>query len=67
MDKIKNKYKSVGRLFVSKNLYNFVLNELLRKTKIKPKQFWSGLEKTLYNLREKNENLIKIRRIFKIR
>ena len=34
MDKIKNKYKSVGRLFVSKNLYNFVLNELLRKTKI---------------------------------
>ena len=62
MDKIKNKYKSVGRLFVSKNLYNFVLNELLRKTKIKPKQFWSGLEKTLYNLREKNENLIKIRK-----
>ena len=29
-----------------------------RKTKVKPKQFWSGLEKTLYSLREKNENLI---------
>ena len=62
MDKIKNKYKSVGRLFISKILYNFVSNDLLRETKIKPKQFWSGLEKTFYNLREKNENLIKIRK-----
>ena len=62
MDKIKNNYKSVGKLFISKILYNFVFKELLRKTKIKPNQFWSGLEKTLYNLREKNENLIKIRK-----
>ncbi len=61
MNKIKNKYQSVGKLFVSKILYNFVNNELFKKTKIKPKQFWSGLEKTLYNLREKNENLIKLR------
>ena len=62
MNKIKNKYQSVGKLFVSKILYNFVNKELFRKTKIIPKQFWSGLEKTLYSLREKNENLIKIRK-----
>ena len=62
MNKIKNKYQSIGKLFVSKILYNFVNKELFRKTKVKPKQFWSGLEKTLYSLREKNENLIKIRK-----
>ena len=55
MNKIKNQYLLVGKLFVSKILYNFVNKELLKKTKIKSKQFWSGLEKSLYFLRDKNE------------
>ena len=62
MNKIKNKYQSVGKLFVSKILYNFVNKELLKKTKIKPKQFWSGLDKSLYFLRDKNEKLLQTRK-----
>ena len=50
MNKIQNKYLPVGKLFVSKVLYNFVNKELLKKTKIKPKQFWYGLDKSLYYL-----------------
>ena len=37
MNKIKNEYQLVGKLFVSKILYNFVNKELLKKTKIKIK------------------------------
>ena len=62
MNKFKNKYKSIGKLFVSTILYNFVNKELLKKTKIKQAHFWSGLEKSLYNLKEKNEKLIQIRK-----
>ena len=62
MNKIKNQYILVGKLFVSKILYNFVNKELLKKTKIKSKQFWSGLEKSLYFLRDKNEKLIENRK-----
>ena len=63
MNKIKNQYLLVGKLFVSKILYNFVNKELLKKTKIKSKQFWSGLEKSLYFLRDKNEKLIENRKV----
>ena len=38
-------YKSVGSLYVSKELLKFVNNEVLKGTKIKPKNFWSGLFK----------------------
>ena len=62
MNKIKNKYQLVGKLYVSKILYNFVNNELLKKTKIKPRLFWSGLDKSLYFLRDKNEKLLQIRK-----
>ena len=62
MNKIKNKYLPVGKLFVSKVLYNFVNKELLKKTKIKSKQFWYGLEKSLYYLRVKNERLLQTRK-----
>ena len=62
MNKIQNKYLSVGKLFVSKVLYNFVNKELLKKTKIKSKQFWYGLDKSLYYLREKNERLLQTRK-----
>ena len=62
MNKFKNKYQSVGKLFISKILYNFVNKELLKKTKVKPRYFWSGLEKSLYQLKEKNENLLQVRK-----
>ena len=62
MNKFKNEYKLNGKLYVSKILYNFVNKELLKETKIKPKLFWSGLEKSLYFLREKNEKLLQIRK-----
>ena len=62
MNKIKNEYQPVGKLFVSKVLYNFVNKELLKKTKIKSKQFWYGLDKSLYYLREKNERLLQTRK-----
>ena len=55
MYKIKNKYQIVGKLYVSKILYNFVNKELLKKTKIKPGLFWTGLDKSLYYLKDKNE------------
>ena len=65
MDKIKRQYQTVGRLYVNKILYNFVNKELLKKTKIKSKHFWSGLDKSLYHLREKNNKLLQIRKDLK--
>ena len=61
MNKLKNNYQSIEKLYVNKVLYNFVNKELLKKTKINPKKFWSGLDKSLHELRHKNENLLKIR------
>ena len=54
-------YTSVGSLYVSKELLKFVNNEVLKGTKIKPKNFWSGFEKSLNVLKPKNEKLIDIR------
>ena len=62
MSKFTKEYKLVEQLFVSKVLYNFVNMELLKKTKIRPKRFWSGLSKSFYNLREKNEKLLQTRK-----
>ena len=62
MNKIKNKYQLVRRLYVSKILYNFVNKELLKKTKIKPGLFWTGLDKSLYYLKDKNEKLLQTRK-----
>ena len=61
MNKNLNQYKPVRKLFVSKTLYNFVNKELLKKTKIEPKQFWHGLDRSLYQLRLKNEKLLQTR------
>ena len=54
-------YANVGRLHVSKELLKFVNNEVLKGTKIKPKSFWNGFEKSLHILKPKNEKLIDIR------
>ena len=60
---IKNlkEYSNVGSLYVSKELLKFVNNEVLKGTKIKPKNFWGGFEKSLHILKPKNEKLINIR------
>ena len=62
MNKSKNRYQSVGRIYVSKVLYNFVNKELLKQTKINSKKFWTGLDKSLYQLKEKNEKLLQTRK-----
>ncbi len=64
MDKIKKNYKKIGKLFVSKILFNFVNKELLEKTKVSPNKFWVGLDRSFYSLREKNKKLIQIREEF---
>ena len=46
---------------MSKELLKFVNNEVLKGTKIKPKNFWNGFDKSLHFLKPKNEKLIKIR------
>ena len=61
MNKSKNEYQSVGKIYVSKVLYNFVNRELLKQTKINPKKFLAGLDKSLYHLKEKNEKLLQTR------
>ena len=46
MNKLKNNYQSIEKLYVNKVLYNFVNKELLKKTKINPKKFglvWTNL------------------------
>ncbi len=55
------KYVKCGNLQVKKVLLNFVNKQLLKGTKISPKRFWGGLDKTLHLLTPKNENLIRIR------
>ena len=44
-------YANVGSLYVSKKLLKFVNTEVLKSTKIKPKNFWSGFEKSLHILK----------------
>ena len=54
-------YKSVNNLKVSEDLLNFVNNDLLKDTGIKPEKFWLGFDEAVHNLAPKNRELIKIR------
>ena len=58
---MQKKYVRINNLQVSKNLSNFVSDELLKNTNVSPENFWSGLEKTLDELAPKNRELIKFR------
>ncbi len=58
---MQKKYVRVNNLQVSEKLLNFVNDELLKNTNVSPKNFWSGLEKTLDELAPKNKELIKVR------
>ena len=58
---MKTKYENVNNLKVSNDLLTFVNKELLNDTNISPEKFWSGFDKTVYELVPKNQELLKVR------
>tara|TARA_Y100000591_G_scaffold67165_1_gene55595 strand:- start:2758 stop:4917 length:2160 start_codon:yes stop_codon:yes gene_type:complete len=54
-------YLSINNLKVSKKLYAFVNEELLKDTNISSKKFWLGLDKAAHELAPKNKELIEVR------
>jgi len=60
-DMMKALYENVNNLKVTKELFSFVNNELLKDTGITPEKFWSGFDKVVHELAPKNRELIEIR------
>ena len=58
---MQEKYQKVNNLTVSKNLLNFIDNELLKDIDIDPKKFWAGFDRAVHELAPRNNELIKIR------
>ena len=54
----KKQYTKINELSVSLDLFNFVKHDLLPKTKINIKDFWSGFSKSIYELTPINKKLI---------
>ena len=61
MSIMKKKFIKINNLSVSKELLDFVNNELLKDTKITQEKFWSGFDNAVHELAKKNKDLIKIR------
>ena len=59
---MQEEYIKINNLKVSKELSEFVNNELLKSTEISAENFWLGFEKSLDELAPKNKELIKIRK-----
>ena len=59
---MQEEYIKINNLKVSKELSEFVNNDLLKGTKISAENFWLGFEKTLDELAPKNKELIMIRK-----
>tara|TARA_B100000424_G_C22526296_1_gene301535 strand:+ start:102 stop:332 length:231 start_codon:yes stop_codon:yes gene_type:complete len=59
--KKQEKFVKIFDLSVSKILFDFVNNEILRGTNISIKRFWSGLNKTVHELAPINKKLIQKR------
>ena len=57
----KKQYIKINNLSVSLDLFNFVKHDLLPKTKINIKDFWSGFSKSIYELTPINKKLISTR------
>ena len=55
------KYIIQGNLSISTKLLEFINNELLPGTKIRPKKFWEGLDKCVHDLTPKNKKLLEFR------
>ena len=58
---MKKQYIKIEDLSVSKELLNFVDSELLKDTKITPKEFWSGFNRVVHELAPKNKELLERR------
>ena len=56
--KKKEKFVKIFELSVSKILYEFINNEILKGTKISSKRFWSGFNKAVHELAPINKKLI---------
>ena len=59
--KKQEKFVKIFELSVSKILFDFVNNEVLKGTNISSKRFWHGFNKTLHELAPKNKKLIDTR------
>ena len=58
---MKTLYENVNNLKVTKELFSFVNNELLKDTGITSEKFWTGFDKVVHELAPKNRELIEIR------
>ncbi|MDC3016757.1 malate synthase G [Candidatus Pelagibacter sp.] len=54
-------YTKIYNLKISKDLLNFVNNEVLKGTEILPENFWKGFDRAAHELAPKNKELLKIR------
>ena len=59
--KKQEKFVKIFELSVSKILFDFVNNEVLRGTNISSKRFWNGFNKTVHQLVPINKKLIQTR------
>jgi len=57
----KEQYVTTENLSVSENLYKFVNDKLLPRTRIKTKDFWKGFSKDVSELAPKNKVLLEKR------
>ena len=64
---MKKNYIDVNNLKISSELLEFVNEELLKGTDIKPKKFWLGFDKCVHELSPKNKELIKLANSKKIK
>jgi len=56
-------YQNVHNLKVSKELFSFVNDELLKDLDISSQKFWSGFDKIIHELTPQNRELIQIREV----
>ena len=59
--KKREKFVKIFELSVSKILFDFVNNEVLKGTNISSKRFWNGFNKTVHQLAPINKKLIQTR------
>ena len=59
---MKKEYLKVNNLSVSKNLHEFINEELLKDTNLTPEKFWLGFDKVVHELSPKNKELLNTRK-----
>ena len=57
------KYHSINNLKVSKVLFSFVNNELLKDLEISSEKFWQGFDNIIHELAPQNKKLIETRQV----